>query len=89
MVDGTPAGFISIWEESNFIHNLFLSKPYRKLGLGKALIQKAIAVFGTPLTLKCVKENQNALQFYLANGWKIEKEEMGPEGPYYLMSLSL
>lgn len=85
VVENKIAGFISIWEEDKFIHNLFVSKFFRKYGLGKALLDKAKLVFGTPLKLKCVKENQNSIQFYLANGWTIEKEEMGSEGLYYLM----
>ena len=86
LIDGKIAGFISIWEEDKFIHNLFVSKEYRKHGIGKALINQTLLTFGTPLTLKCVKENQNSVNFYLTNGWQIESEEIGTEGAYYLMS---
>ena len=28
-------GFASVWEQDSFIHNLFVSKQYRRLGVGK------------------------------------------------------
>lgn len=41
-----------------------------------------------PLTLKCVKENTKAFDYYKSHNWKIEKEEMGSEGLYYIMKYS-
>ena len=83
-VNNDIAGFVSIWEEDKFIHNLFISLEFKGCGLGKALIKEAVKAVGLPLTLKCVKENTNALKFYLSQGWKIEEETEGEE-PYYLM----
>ncbi len=80
-------GFASIWVEDKFIHNLFINKEYRKLGVGKLLVDAVKLKYGTPLTLKCVKLNQNAVNFYNHNGWIILKEELDEEGAYYLMSL--
>ncbi len=77
-------GFISIWEEDKFIHNLFVSSNFKGLGVGKALINEAVKVVGLPLTLKCVKANKNALNFYLSQGWTIV-EEVTEKEPYYLM----
>lgn len=85
VVNNNIAGFASIWELDKFIHNLFVKKEYRRFGIGKKLINEAFNICCTPLTLKCVKENENAINFYLNNGWKCIKEELGPEGPYYLM----
>lgn len=78
-------GFISIWEPDNFIHNLFVSKEFRKHGIGDKLITEAINIFAKPMTLKCVKNNYNAVKFYLSHGWVIKSEEFGAEGPYYVM----
>lgn len=86
LIDDKIVGFVSVWVEDKFIHNLFVSKEYRKYGVGKALINQVLLTFGTPLTLKCIKENYNAVNFYLSNGWKIEKEDICVEGAYYLMS---
>jgi len=80
------AGFISIWEEDKFIHNLFVSSNFQRCGVGKALISKAVKVVGLPLTLKCVKVNKNALNFYLSQDFTIE-EEVTEKEPYYLLKL--
>lgn len=64
--------FISIWEEDKFIHNLFVSSNFQRCGVGKVFINAVIKVVG--LTLKCVKANENALNFYLYQGWTIEEE---------------
>ncbi|GKU25166.1 GNAT family N-acetyltransferase [Clostridium folliculivorans] len=78
------AGFVSIWEEDKFIHNLFVSSEFKGCGIGKALIKESIKAVGLPLTLKCVKENTNAFKFYSSQGWRVVEESKGAE-PYYLM----
>lgn len=83
-INNEIAGFISIWEEDKFIHNLFVSSNFQRCGVGKALISEAVKVVGLPLTLKCVKVNENALNFYLSQGFTIE-EEVTEKEPYYLM----
>ena len=83
-INNEIAGFISIWEEDKFIHSLFVSSKFQRCGVGKALINEAVKVVGLPLTLKCVKANENALKFYLSQGWTI-KEEVIEKDPYYLM----
>ncbi len=83
-INNVIAGFVSIWEEDKFIHNLFVSSDFKRCGVGKALISEAVKAFGLPLTLKCVKENFNAVKFYLSQGWTIVEEVTGQE-PYYLM----
>lgn len=83
-INNEIAGFISIWEEDKFIHNLFVSSNFQRCGVGKALIGEAVKVVGLPLTLKCVKANENALNFYLSQGFTIE-EEVTEKEPYYLM----
>ena len=54
-IDNEIAGFISIWEEDKFIHNLFVSSNFKRCGVGKALINQSAKAVGLPLTLKCVK----------------------------------
>lgn len=88
LIDGNIAGFISIWERDKFIHNLFVSKCYRKSGIGKALVDYSISRYGVPQRLKCVAENQRALEFYESHGWKIDSEGISSEGKYYLMVFS-
>lgn len=83
-INNDIVGFISIWEEDKFIHNLFVSSRYKGIGIGKQLMKEAMNEVGLPLTLKCVKANREALNFYLSQGWTIEGEFMGYE-PHYLM----
>ena len=83
-INNEIAGFISIWEEDRFIHNLFVSSNFKRCGVGKALINQTVRAVGLPLTLKCVKANVNAINFYLSQGWIIEEEVIENE-PYYLM----
>ena len=85
LVDGAIAGFISVWEPDLFVHNLFVCKQYRRTGLGAALIAEANRKYGSPLSLKCMKDNKNALTFYEKNGWKIRESGMCEAGEYYFM----
>ena len=86
--EGEAAGFVSVWEPDRFIHNLFVAKRHRNRGVGKKLLEKVFERYEKLITLKCVKENKNALEFYLNHGWRISREEMGPEGAYYWMEYS-
>lgn len=87
-INNEIVGFVSIWEEDKFIHNLFTSTAFKRRGIGKALINEAVKAVGLPLTLKCVKANTNALNFYLSQGWTIEGESIGEE-PYYYMKYEI
>ena len=87
LIKNKVVGFISIWVPDKFIHNLFVLKEYQGKGVGTSLVNEAIKRVGLPLTLKCVKSNTKAFNYYKSHNWKIEKEEMGNEGSYYLMKL--
>ncbi len=87
--DGTVQGFVSVWEADAFVHNLFVARPYRSLGVGSALLDHAAEAYPQrALTLKCVVENKHAFRFYLRSGWHII-EENDDDIPYYLMEKSL
>ena len=68
-MEGRILGFLSIWEETRFIHCLFVAKDDRGLGIGEALVKEAEGRYGLPLTLKCMEENTKALAFYKHTGW--------------------
>lgn len=87
-INNKIVGFVSIWVPDKFIHNLFVLQDFQGKGVGTALINEAAKRVGLPLTLKCVKENTKAFDYYKSHNWKIEKEEMGNEGLYYLMKYS-
>lgn len=87
MINNKVIGFASVWEEDKFIHNLFVHKEYRNLGVGKALIERVDNYFERPITLKCVANNNKALEFYKYSGWKIKEQGNSEDGIYYLMAL--
>ncbi len=74
-------------EEYDGLRKVFLNtrqESFKRLGVGKALINESVKAVGLPLTLKCIKANVNALNFYLSQGWTIE-EEVTENEPYCLM----
>lgn len=82
-------GFASIWEPDSFLHNLFVHPAAQRQGVGQALLARCAVYFTSGPTLKCLKANNNALQFYKSQGWEILQEELGPDGPYFLMGRAL
>lgn len=84
-INDTVVAFMSVWESDYFLHSLYINQKYRSHGIGKALICFLLDYYKHPFTLKCVKENTKALSFYLSLGWVIYREEIGVDGPYYLI----
>lgn len=84
-IGGELAGFLTVWAPDRFLHLLFVDQRFRGRGVGGELVRTAARNYGLPLTLKCVKANRQAVEFYLAHGWRIKEEALCPEGPYYLM----
>ena len=78
-------GFASIWVADSFLHNLFVYPTAQRRGIGRALLESCAKHFSNTPTLKCLKANVNATQFYKSQGWQILREELGPEGLYFLM----
>lgn len=54
---GQLAGFASVWQPTRFVHFLFVARPFRRRGVGRALLEACSARFGRPLSLKCLKRN--------------------------------
>lgn len=85
-INGVIAGFIGLWMPDNFVHHLYIDKHYQRKGIGKALLNKAAAVCGVPLTLKCLIQNKRAFNFYMSLGWRIRANETDDLGDYFLLS---
>ncbi|WP_053374464.1 GNAT family N-acetyltransferase [Paenibacillus sp. FJAT-27812] len=83
--DGHMLGFASLYLPENFIHHLFVHPQFARKGAGSKLLQAAIAKMNKPMTLKCVSQNQIAMQFYEKHGWKKVVEEGSPEEKYWVM----
>lgn len=79
-------GFISIQEESGFIHNLFVDHNYIKKGIGTELLQQAKEHFSS-LSLKCLIKNNKAIGFYLKHDFVISSTVHGESRyeQYHLM----
>lgn len=86
-VNDEIVGFVSIWEQGNFVHHLFVAPTYQNQGIGTALLDICQKTFGSPLTLKCVQENRRACEFYERNGWEPIEKEIDSLGPYFLYRL--
>ncbi|EPM4949036.1 GNAT family N-acetyltransferase, partial [Vibrio cholerae] len=84
---GNVAGFISIWEPDKFIHHLYVATEYQGQGVGSMLLNGAKAKYGN-LSLKCMVQNQKALNFYLSQGFEIVSQVDDEVGGYYYMSFS-
>lgn len=78
-------GFASLYVPNRFIHNLFVHPTAIGKGVGNLLLKRAVAELGTPVTLKCVSENQIALNFYKKRGWKAVVEEGEPGAKYWVL----
>ena len=78
-------GFASLYVPDRFVHNLFVHPKAAGKGAGKLLLQQSIARLGTPVTLKCVSDNNKALSFYKKQGWKTVIEEGEPGAKYWVL----
>lgn len=85
-IENEVIGFCSVWVEDKFIHNLFIKPSFQGKGVGKSLIDEVYNEYGDELTLKCVKANKKAVDFYIKNSWEILEEGFSDDGEYYLMA---
>jgi GNAT superfamily N-acetyltransferase len=81
----TPIGFIAWWPPDNFIHSLFIDPEFTGKGVGRFLLQTCLQRTGRPATLKCLKANQKALDFYKSQHWKIISDGESDDGSYCLL----
>lgn len=58
----TLVGFLSLYRSDAFVHSLFVET--RGEGVGPALLMRAIAEVGGPVSLKCADLNLGARRFY-------------------------
>jgi ribosomal protein S18 acetylase RimI-like enzyme len=57
-------GFISLWLPGNFIHHFYIATNYQHFKIGTKLLEEAIAIMKSPITLKCLEKNTGAVEFY-------------------------
>jgi ribosomal protein S18 acetylase RimI-like enzyme len=68
--NGIITGFVSMWIQDNFIHNLFIHPNWQGLGIGSQLLKKAEERLVSPMELKVKTENLKACKFYQKHGWQ-------------------
>ena len=70
--DGHRLGFASVYENDNFLHNLFVDPAFQGKGVGSALLRHVQTTFTSTGALKCLANNQAALEFYQRHGWRAD-----------------
>ena len=83
--DRSVLGFISVWEEEDFVHHLFVAPGHQRMGTGRALLLNLASRRAGPFTLKCHAANLAAVSFYRATGWREIGSGSTAEGGYLLM----
>ena len=88
-IEGHRAGFASVWDNDNFLHNLFVDPRWQGQGVGSELLAPVQRTFTSTGSLKCLVQNTRALAFYQHHGWHTEARGFSPEGEYWLMHYRL
>lgn len=88
-IDGHRVGFASVWENDNFLHNLFVDPDWQGHGVGSALLKHVQKTFTHTGALKCLVQNEQALRFYHHHGWHTEARGISADGDYWLLHFRL
>lgn len=83
-VNNKIVGFISIWEEDGFVHHLYIDEEYQNRGIGKLLLNYVLEIIPYNITLKCLKRNKKAINFYSRYGFKEISHGNSEDGEYIL-----
>jgi ribosomal protein S18 acetylase RimI-like enzyme len=89
--DEIPVGYISCKIEPKKVHlsKIYLKAEMRGKGLGKFMLNRAFQITESKninyIYLNVNKNNQNSIQFYLNNGFKINNEGIFDIGKGYVM----
>jgi ribosomal protein S18 acetylase RimI-like enzyme len=73
-------GFASVYRAASFIHNLYVMPAAQGQGIGRALLEQAVALVGGQASLKCQVRNAQSLAFYRHLGWKEGERGTGDAG---------
>jgi GNAT superfamily N-acetyltransferase len=64
------AGLVSVFIPNRFVHSLFVDPAFHGLGLGSALLDRALYATGGRASLKCDERNRKGCIFYERRGWR-------------------
>lgn len=84
VLNGKAVGFISLWMADNFIHHLYIDENYQHQNIGTLLLDEAIKIMNSPIKLKCLVKNENAVKFYEKKGFVAIEKGISNHGEYIL-----
>ncbi len=88
-LNGQRVGFAAVLDNDNFLHSLYVDPDAQGQGIGSALLHHVQARFSSTGALKCLQQNQAAMDFYLKHGWRREALGESEQGKYVLMHFPL
>lgn len=80
-------GFISLWLPGNFIHHFYIDAEFQQHKIGTKLLEEAIQIMETPITLKCLEKNIRAIEFYKKRGFVATDKGISNHGEYISFTL--
>lgn len=87
MFNNKVVGFISLWLPGNFIHHFYIDAEFQQHKIGTKLLEEAIQIMGTPITLKCLEKNIRAIEFYKKRGFVATDKGISNHGEYISFTL--
>ncbi len=84
--DDKVVGFISLWLRDSFIHHFYIDEKFQHQKIGTKLLEEAIEIMKTPITLKCLEKNVKAVDFYLNKGFVGIDKGVSNHGEYILFA---
>lgn len=85
--DEQIVGFVSVQAKSAVIHHLYVHPDFRSQGVGYSMLLSLREWLPTPWQLKCVLKNQQALAFYLKNGWREVGKGESEDGAFVVLEM--
>lgn len=82
-------GFIAVWPADYFVHHLYVDRSAHRQGVGKRLINAVSQHYRHAIGLKCLCNNQNAIQFYQSQGFRELSRGEDKSGAYLFLQRDL
>ncbi|MEL7240581.1 MAG: GNAT family N-acetyltransferase [Planctomycetota bacterium] len=77
--DRDIVGMLALAPREARLDQLFIAPERQREGLGGALLDQAKSIFSDGMTLRTAAANSNAIAFYRAHGFALDREEGPPQ----------